>query len=108
MVSLVEFESHKIRRPAYKGECFFSLVDILAASVNPPDASKYWYDVKKKIIKMAGLPDGTDLSQLSENFRKFKLLAPDGKMRMTDCANLEGVFRVSQPGQTAASRRMPR
>ncbi|MBA4367079.1 MAG: hypothetical protein C0403_05505 [Desulfobacterium sp.] len=29
--------------------------------------------------------------------RQFKLPAPNGKMRQTDCANIKGIFRIIQP-----------
>jgi hypothetical protein len=34
--------------------------------------------------------------QLSTNCRELKLLAPDGKMRETDCADTEGMLRIIQ------------
>jgi hypothetical protein len=34
--------------------------------------------------------------QLSTICRQLKLVAPDGKMRETDCANTEGMFRIIQ------------
>lgn len=37
--------------------------------------------------------DGIQLSRISV---QLKLLSPDGKMRETDCANIEGVFRIIQ------------
>jgi hypothetical protein len=37
--------------------------------------------------------DGFELSTIC---RQFKLLAPDGKMRVTDCANVEGLLRIIQ------------
>lgn len=33
---------------------------------------------------------------MSEKIGQLKLLAPDGKMRETDCANTEGIFRIIQ------------
>jgi hypothetical protein len=35
-------------------------------------------------------------TELSTICRQLKLEAPDGKMRETDCANTEGIFRIIQ------------
>ena len=35
-------------------------------------------------------------SEVVTNYHRLKLLAPDGKMRETDCANTEGMFRIIQ------------
>jgi len=34
--------------------------------------------------------------ELSTICRQLKLEAPDGKLRETDCANTEGIFRIIQ------------
>ncbi len=43
----------------------------------------------KKREKIAGI-------ELSTICRQLKLLSPDGKMRITDCANVKGLFRIIQ------------
>ena len=35
-------------------------------------------------------------SELSTICRQFKLKAPDGKMRLTDVADMQGIFRIIQ------------
>ena len=37
-----------------------------------------------------------ELSELSTNCRRLKIPAKDGKIRETDCANREGIFRIIQ------------
>ncbi len=37
-----------------------------------------------------------DAFELSTLCRQLKLEAPDGKLRETDCANTEGIFRIIQ------------
>ncbi|MBQ9072504.1 MAG: Bro-N domain-containing protein [Bacilli bacterium] len=86
---LVLFENNKIRRQEYKGEWYYSIVDIievLTESVNPRD---YWYKIKKRM-------EEEELSELSTNCRRLKMFAKDGKMRETDCANRETIFRLIQ------------
>ena len=49
---------------------------------------KYWDDLKRK-LKREG-------SQLSEKIGQLKMLAGDGKMRLTDVADIEQLFRLIQ------------
>lgn len=70
---LVLFENNKIRRQEYKGEWYYSIVDIievLSESVNPRD---YWYRLKKRM-------EEEELSELSTNCRRLKMTAKDGRM----------------------------
>ena len=48
---------------------------------------KYWSDLKKKLAS-EGYVEGSD------KIGQLKMLAPDGKMRLTDCANTETMFRT--------------
>ena len=89
--SLAIFVDYKIRR-LYDEETetwFFSVVDIVAAltdSVNPRD---YWFKMKIRVKS----EDGIELSTIC---RQLKMKAPDGKMRLTDCGNVEGLLRIIQ------------
>ncbi len=89
--NLAIFEGYKIRR-LYDEETetwFFSVVDIVAAltdSVNPRD---YWFKMKIRVKS----EDGIELSTIC---RQLKMKAPDGKMRLTDCGNVEGLLRIIQ------------
>jgi hypothetical protein len=89
--NLAIFEGYKIRRHYdEKTETwFFSVVDIVAAltdSVNPRD---YWFKMKIRVKS----EDGIELSTIC---RQLKMKAPDGKMRLTDCGNVEGLLRIIQ------------
>lgn len=83
------FKGKEIRKTIYNDEWWFSVVDIvevLTDSVSPRD---YWYKMKVRVKS----DDGFELSTIC---RQFKLKSNDGKMRDTDCANTEGVFRIIQ------------
>jgi hypothetical protein len=89
--SLAVFEDFKIRR-YYDKETetwYFSVIDIIGALINTADPGDYWFKMK---IRVKG-EDGLELSTIC---RKFKFKALDGKMRPTDCANLESMFRIVQ------------
>ncbi len=86
---IVVFESKNIRRIWYEGEWFFSVIDVVGAlteSVNPRD---YWFKMKSRVAT-------EDEFQLSTICRQLKLEAPDGKNRLTDCANTQALFRIIQ------------
>ena len=89
--SLPLFEGKHIRRhyDEETGIWYFSVVDVVAAltdSVNPRD---YWFKMKIRVKSEDGL-------ELSTICRQLKMQAPDGKMRITDAANVQGLLRIIQ------------
>ena len=83
------FKGKKVRKTLFQSEWWFSVVDVVEAlteSVNPRD---YWFRMKVRVESEDGI-------QLSTMCRQLKLPAEDGKMRETDCANTEGMFRIIQ------------
>lgn len=83
------FKGKSIRKTLYNNEWWFSVIDVIAALTDSSQPSKYWTAMKARV-------------QNEENFqpsticRQLKLLAEDGKMRETDCADTEGLFRIVQ------------
>jgi len=82
------FENKKIRRVWHEEDWWFSVVDVVGALTDSERPRKYWNDLKPKIIEEG--------FQLSEKFGQLKLMSSDGKFYETDCANLEGIFRIIQ------------
>jgi hypothetical protein len=83
------FKGKQIRKTLFQNEWWFSVVDVIEAltdSINPND---YWYKMKTRVKEEGGF-------ELSTICRQLKLPAPDGKMRETDCAGTEGIFRIVQ------------
>jgi len=87
--ALVVFQDKKIRRLWHDGEWYFSVVDVVGVLTDSVDARDYWYRLKKRELESSGI-------ELSTNCRQLKLEAPDGKLRETDCANTESMFRIIQ------------
>jgi len=91
--SLAVFESFKIRR-IYdeKAEAwFFSVVDIIAALLQLPEyqaARNYWKVLKNRLKKEGG--------ETVTNCNRLKMVAEDGKMRLTDTASPETLLRIIQ------------
>ncbi len=85
------FEDKKIRSvwDNEKEEWYFSVVDVVGALTDSVNARDYWYKMKKRMTD-------EEKSELSTICRQLKLKAPDGKMRLTDVADIQGIFRVIQ------------
>ncbi|MFH1837591.1 MAG: Bro-N domain-containing protein [Candidatus Omnitrophota bacterium] len=86
---LAVFKGKQIRRMVYNDEWWFSVVDTVEALTETNRGRKYWSDLKKKLIDEG-------YNEVSEKIGQLKMIAPDGKLRLTDCANTETMFRVIQ------------
>lgn len=67
---------------------YFSIVDVVAILTDSADARKYWGKLKQR-LKAEGNETVTNCHQL-------KMLAIDGKMRLTDVADTEQLLRLVQ------------
>ena len=70
-------------------EWYFSIIDVIASLTESSNPRDYWYRVKKRM-------SDEERSELSTICRQLKLKAPDGKMRLTDVADMQGIFRIIQ------------
>lgn len=82
------FQKKEIRKIIHNNEWWFSVVDICGALTDSLDSSAYWRKLKQRLTEEG--------SQTVTFCHGLKLPAPDGKMRETDCANTEGIFRIIQ------------
>lgn len=87
---LIVFEDKKIRRIFHKGEWYFSIIDVIEVLTDSPNPRRYWSNLKIQ------LSDNEGFIQLYPKTVQLKLQAPDGKMRETDTANTETIFRIIQ------------
>ena len=87
---LITFESKKIRRIEHNGEWYFSVVDVIAVLTESSIAKRYWSDLKRKLANEEGF------FEVYDKIVQLKLTAEDGKLRATDCANTETMFRIIQ------------
>jgi hypothetical protein len=70
---------------------YFSIVDIIAILTNQPNhqgARNYWKVLKSRLLKEG--------NETVTNCNRLKLIAEDGKMRETDVADTEQLFRLIQ------------
>ena len=85
------FEGSQIRSvwDNERKEWYFSVVDVIGSLTESNNPRDYWYRVKKRMSE-------EEKSELSTICRQLKLKAPDGKMRLTDVADMQGIFRIIQ------------
>jgi hypothetical protein len=84
------FEERKVRTiwDNENEKWFFSIIDVIEALTESDRPRKYWSDLKTKLQKEG--------SELSDFIGQLKMTAPDGKMRLTDVADTEQLFRLIQ------------
>ena len=63
-------------------------MDVCEALTDSVDAGAYWRKLKQRLTE-----EGSEVVTFCHG---LKLEAPDGKMRATDCADTEGIFRIIQ------------
>ena len=85
------FEERKVRTiwDDETGTWYFSVIDVVGALTDSPDPKRYWSVLKSRIKKEGGAEPTTICSTL-------KMPASDGKMRLTDVADTEQLFRLIQ------------
>lgn len=83
---LVQFEDNEIRRVWDEKEqkWYFSVSDIVGALSDSKDPKSYWRQLKRREPQLVTICHG------------FKLVAADGKRRLEDCTDTEGVLRIIQ------------
>jgi hypothetical protein len=91
------FEDKKVRTiwDAEQEKWYVSIIDVIAVLTESVDANAYWRKLKQR-LKAEG-------NKTVTNCHGLKMQAPDGKMRLTDVADTEQLFRLIQtiPSQKA-------
>ena len=84
------FEERKVRTvwDDEAGKWYVSIVDVIAVLTESKDAAADWRKLKQR-LKAEG-------NETVTNCHGLKMTAPDGKMRLTDVADVEQLFRLVQ------------
>ena len=84
------FEGNQIRSiwDNEREEWYFSIVDIVGVLTESENPRKYWSVLKTRLKK-----EGNELATICS---QLKMKATDGKMRSTDVADMQGIFRIIQ------------
>ena len=85
--NLIPFEGKEIRKEWHNEQWFFSIIDVIEVLTETERPRKYWNDLKKKLTTEG-------YNETSEKIGQLKMKATDGKSRLTDCANTEGILRI--------------
>lgn len=88
--SIVVFNQTKVRRhwDEEKEIWYFSVIDVITILTGSSIPKRYWSDLKSKLINEG--------SEVYEKIVQLKMIAPDGKLRETDVADTETLFRLIQ------------
>jgi hypothetical protein len=87
---LILFKGREIRQVFHEGEWFFSIIDAIGAIADTDRPSKYWNDLKTKLVEKE------DFFEISAKIGNLKMPTSDGKMRETEAVNVETLFRIVQ------------
>jgi len=84
------FEDKRIRMEWDEDEqdWYVSIVDVIEVLTDSVDAGAYWRKLKERLKKEG--------NETVTNCHTLKMKAADGKMRLTDVANTEQLFRIIQ------------
>ena len=82
------FQETTIRRTWHNEEWWFALSDVIVVLTDSADPRQY-------IKKMRSRDEALD-ANWGTTCTPLALTAPDGKLRETNCANTEGLFRIIQ------------
>ena len=84
------FQERKVRTAwdDQEEKWYFSIVDVCAVLTDSPNPRNYWKVLKHRLLKEG--------NQTVTNCNQLKLRAEDGRMRITDVADTEQLFRIIQ------------
>lgn len=90
MPSIKLFEEKKVRSQWSESDqqWFFAIVDVIAVLTDSPNPQGYWRVLKKRLL--------AEGNQTVTNCNALKMVAADGKMRLTDVANTQQLLRLIQ------------
>ena len=90
-MSLLQNFNDKPVRTAWSDEqnkWYFSIVDVISVLTDSIDPNAYWRKLKQRLL--------AEGNETVTNCHSLKMMALDGKMRMTDVADTEQLFRLIQ------------
>lgn len=88
--SIKLFENKQVRTQwdEEQEKWYFSIVDVIAVLTDSDNPQVYWRVLKKRHLEQG--------NETVTNCNALKMLAADGKMRLTDIADTEQLFRLIQ------------
>jgi hypothetical protein len=87
-IKLFQDQRVRVNWDADKEKWYFSIIDVIGVLTESDNPRKYWSVLKTRLKKEG--------SEVATNCSPLKLLAIDGKMRLTDVADTEQLLRLMQ------------
>jgi hypothetical protein len=87
-IKLFQDQRVRVNWDADKEKWYFSIIDVIGVLTESGNPRKYWSVLKTRLKKEG--------SEVATNCSRLKLLAIDGKMRLTDVADTEQLLRLIQ------------
>lgn len=87
-IKLFEDQNVRVQWDEEQEKWFFSIIDIVAILTQSVDPQAYWRKLKQRLKE--------DGNETVTNCHALKMVAPDGKMRLTDVADTEQLLRLIQ------------
>lgn len=76
-------EGKEIRKVWHSEQWYFSIIDVIQFLTDSQNTRTHWVKLKGKGFEMPPF------------WEQLKMTAKDGKSRFTDCANTEGIMRIT-------------
>ncbi len=89
-IRIADFEEQHVRAHIHNDVWWLSVVDVISVLAVSDRPSKYWTDLKARLIDKEGF------SEISAKIGNLKLPTADGKMRRTEAVTVETLLRVLQ------------
>jgi len=87
-IKLFQDQRVRVHWDSEKEKWYFSIIDVIGVLTESENPRKYWSVLKTRLKKEG--------SEVATNCSRLKLLAVDGKMRLTDVADTEQLLRLIQ------------
>ncbi len=87
-IKLFQDQRVRVQWNTEKEKWYFSIIDVIGVLTESENPRKYWSVLKTRLKKEG--------SEVATNCSRLKLLAVDGKMRLTDVADTEQLLRLIQ------------
>lgn len=89
-LEICDFSGKRIRKICHNDEWFFCIIDVVAAMTDTASPSRYWGDLKSKLVRQEGL------GQSYGKIEQLKFEAVDHKLYASDAGNTETILRIIQ------------
>jgi Meiotically up-regulated gene 113 len=102
--ALLPFEEEgtwPVRRQWHDGQWYLSIIDVVRVLTDSAAPLQYWRDQKKRM-------QGEGWQETLQALKQLKMRSPDGKLRLTDCAEAKVIEQIMRDVPATAPWRVKR